>query len=621
MNRLTLAGVALAVVATTGGTAVARPGTTTPDPVHAALAFAAAARGVPDAVRVDARAELGLDRVDLGTTLDAYFRVGVGVRLTPARLGHELDRLAGFRPAFRTALAELLTAVTAARRLQRQAYAGLSPAELRFAYAVAGRAGADPTAVRPDEALAAAAIIGRIDAAKMLHGAALLHDTLAGAAERLGDTGDQPAPTCLPFGALCVGTEGDDTYAADVQVLVDPGGNDTYLNNAGGVLDRLVFDASGGCVLGGGTTGATQPNLGCVSLPSNICTYDTLNNATGRDDLPVLGLPGHEDPEGPNGGTGSNGSCGNRDRWHWLLRDVEGGVVFDPDGRGVALLADLDGNDTYTVPWSHDDPLFGLVEACFPGEADRVNTNRDVFQGSALGGISLLLDRGHGDDRYRGRLNAQGSGHVGGVALLVAEGRGDDLFWADRLSQGTGIAGGVGILVSTKRGDTTYLLDAPEVYRNEFGPSGRQCAQEGRAGQGEGGFLGVGVLWTAHDGSAVYRAVTQPTEPAYPYAHLLDETGRPLLARGTDAQGSGESFPIVGTPGRVVAGVGLLYDDTDHAGAVCPAAGMLRGSGTSSGVDLSTAGAIDTGCGKFNLPPELDPSHVAAGAVGLRVVR
>jgi hypothetical protein len=304
----------------------------------------------------------------------------------------------------------------------------------------------------------------------------------------------------------------------------------------------------------------------------------------------------------------------------------------------VALLLDLGGSDTYTVPWSHEDPLFGLVDACYPGETSKVNTNRDLFQGGALAGISVLWDAGDGDDRFRGRLNAQGSGHVGGVGLLVTEGRGNDLFWADRLSQGNGIAGGVGILVNTKAGNHTYLLDAPVVYRNEFGPGGRDCSQQGRAGQGEGGFAGVGVLWSSHEGRAVYRAVTQVTKNAYPFAPVLDEAGRPVLAGGTDAQGSGESFPIPDTPGGIVAGAGLLLDDTDGGdtdgdASVCapatgdgPSAGMISGSTTSSGTDLSTWGTVDE-CGTFNLPPEIDAAdldtalaHLPAGAVGLRVV-
>jgi len=302
----------------------------------------------------------------------------------------------------------------------------------------------------------------------------------------------------------------------------------------------------------------------------------------------------------------------------------------------VALLLDLDGNDTYTVPWSHEDPLFDLVEFCYPGEADRVNTNRDLFQGGTLAGVSVLWDRG-GNNIYRGRLNAQASGHVGGVAVQVAEGAGDDTYWADRLSQGNGIAGGVGVLVNTKAGDQTFLLDAPSVYRNEFRPNGRDCAQEGRAGQGEGGFLGVGVLWNEHPGSAVYRAVVHATEADYPFGPVLTG-GQPILSGGSDSQGSGESFPITATPGGIVAGVGLLVDRTDGDASVCAplddtseevvwSAGMVTGSSPATGTSLASIGQVDRSCGKFNLGVELDADnleeaflHILGGAVGQRVV-
>jgi hypothetical protein len=532
---------------------------------------------------------------------------------------------------FANALSILVPAIETAARLRQQALARVTDTEIATARAIseAVTLGSD---VAPDDIARASAVIARIDMQAMLRGAAILSDAVERALPHLR-TGGPEAKTCSPGGALCIGTSGPDVWEQDVQILLDPGGDDVYLNNAGGVLYQPGFESTGGCAFGGGTTGRARPNLACTSAPSTVCSYDTLNRASGREDLPVVGVPGHDDPDAPSGGQGTDGSCGS-DRRRQAAIDAALAVGDDADARGIALLVDAGGSDTYTVPWTHDDPLFDLIEDCFPGESDKVNTNRDLFQGSALGGIGLLWDDGAGNDVYRGRLNAQGTGHVGGVGMLVTSGSGDATFWADRLAQGNGIGGGVGVLVNAKDGEHTYLLDPPVVYRNEFGPSGRACAQEGRAGQGQGGFGGVGVLWNANAGDAVYRSVSHLVGEAHPFPPIVED-GAPALVGGGDAQGSGESFPIVDTPGGIVAGVGLLVDDTDGDASVCPprapgvaSAGMLTGSTTSTGIDLTSMGTLDRACGTFNLPAELDPvgdlgtalQRVLAGAVGVRVV-
>lgn len=584
-----------------------------------ALMVAAAARGmaVPDPAERSGT-------LDLRIVLQRYYRSTVGVTLGPGEIA-DADAALSLPARARDALAHLLDAMTEARALRDRALIGLGPDELWFAHGV-GTHGP-----RSDvEAARAAAIVARIDTGTMLHAAALVQAAATDAMSAFAGLARAEA-TCLPGNAVCIGSDGPDVWANDVQLLIDPSGDDLYLNNAGGVLPSAGFHAMGGCALGGGTTDKARPNLACTAAPSSVCSYDIANRATGRDDLPVLNAPGHVEP---GSGNGNDGSCGNDARTDNVVASLQA-IDEDADARGVAVLLDLDGSDTYTVPWSHEDPLFDLIEDCYPGEPDRVNTNRDLFQGGSLSGVSLLWDAGEGDDRYRGRLNAQGSGHVGGVGMLITSGSGDAHFWADRLAQGNGIAGGVGMLVNTKDGEHTYLLDAPLVYRNEFAPNGRRCSQEGRAGQGQGGFGGVGILWTSTQaGDATYRAVSHATTDTHPFAPVLAPDGRPLLVGGGDAQGSGESFPIVDTPGGLVVGAALLYDHTDGDASVCPplpdglaSAGMVEGSTTSMGIDLSTAGVVDA-CGTFNMPTELDPAgdlgaaiqHLLAGAVGVRVV-
>ncbi|HEV8360997.1 MAG TPA: hypothetical protein VGR28_11135 [Candidatus Thermoplasmatota archaeon] len=622
MERLLVCTIALVLAVPVGvagipALSLGREGLAVPhDAPVEALALAAQARGFPGAVEVRLD-ELGPDARDLRAAVGTFYATVLGIPLPAGELDTAMAQLGALSPGWRAGLAEALAAMSAAQRLRTQAFEGVAWAEIGFAERVALQAQFAPDAVDPTDALRALAVLARIDSGSMLHGAALLQAAMADAKFRFAGDAAPTERIDTAYDALTLGTMAAETYDVDKQLLIDPGGDDVYLNNQGGVLNQQMFDTTGGCVFGGGTTGLASPNLGCTPLPSQVCTYDILNNAAGTGLFPAIGLPNH-DP--PGSGNGHDGSCGSDARRAALFAHTAG-ITTDGDSRMVAALLDLGGSDTYALPWTHEDKLFGLVEFCFPGEEDKVNTNRDLFQGGNLAGISLLWDDGPGDNTFRGRLNAQGSGHVGGVGITLSTGGGDDFYWADRLSQGNGIAAGVGVLVDAG-GTNTYLLDPPIVYRNEFRPNGRDCAQEGRAGQGEGGFVGVGVLWNEGE-RAVYRAVVHETEAEHPFAPVLG-IGGPLLAHGTDAQGSGESFPIVNTPGGLVIGVGVLVDHTDGANTICGGAGMVTGSNYVT----QSAGTIDAACGKFNVSPEVDPDgdleaafqRLLSGAYGFRVV-
>lgn len=589
------------------GAALARADGGAPFP---ALDLAARARGI------SVPAAPSLPTVALPQAVDAFYTRVAGVTLSDETRTATLRSLGRLSPTYRGALARLLSAVTAAQQLRNAAFAGISPADIAHAHRVALRTQDAPASVTAADATRALVTIGRIDMATMVQAASLVRSVSAQVLPALTAADAPRARIETPFDAVVIGTADDDLYTRDVQVLIDPAGNDRYVNNAGGVLNQQAFDTTGGCVLGGGSTGAASPNLACSPAPSSVCTWDVANNATGRDDLEPVGVPGHDRP---GTGNGRDGSCGNDARRAALLSHTAH-IADDGDSRGVAVLLDAGGSDTYTAPWSYEDPLFDLIAFCHPDDRSKMNTNRDLFQGSALAGVSVLWDAGPGDNTYRGRLNAQGSGHVGGIGMLLSTGGGDDRYWADRLSQGNGIAGGIGVL-HDDGGANEYLLEPPVVYRNEFRPNARDCTQEGRAGQGQGGFLGVGVLW--NEGAGTYRAVTHLTAPGAPFDPLLDGDGRARLVRGTDAQGSGESFPIPGTPGGIVLGAGILVDAGGSAG-VCSGAGKIDGASHVT----RAPGAIDRSCGAFNVPAELDAGdlpaalqHLAGGAVGLRVIR
>ncbi len=85
---------------------------------------------------------------------------------------------------------------------------------------------------------------------------------------------------------------------------------------------------------------------------------------------------------------------------------------------GISLLVDRAGNDTYqAIDVAQGSSLCGVgMLIDFGGNDTFVGLRR--VQGTALGGLGVLINRG-GDDRYRGAMWTQGFGHPLGFGLLA----------------------------------------------------------------------------------------------------------------------------------------------------------------------------------------------------------
>jgi len=185
-----------------------------------------------------------------------------GVPLTPARplpfdiaasvLGIEPSDLARLRtaigaPAARAGVEAILRAVGTAEVLHRRAWAGVSPELRRAAWREPERA---------------ASLLTALDRGMLLSAQLLLVETVERAAPALRQL-RLDAVFCTARQVVCIGTDAADVWADDVQVLIDPAGDDLYVNNAGGTLAATVVAVTGGCVLGGGSTNRGRPNLDC----------------------------------------------------------------------------------------------------------------------------------------------------------------------------------------------------------------------------------------------------------------------------------------------------------------------------------------------------------------------
>jgi hypothetical protein len=288
----------------------------------------------------------------------------------------------------------------------------------------------------------------------------------------------------------------DSTYTEDIVLTVDVGGNDLYLNNAGGSnIDPL--------------------HLRCPNLPTG-------STAAGAGALIDLG--------------------GDDRHESWRNCGINGG------GRlGAGFLYDAGGRDTYFVSsgGTNGGGWMGLG-FLYDGGAGADNytayasTGRLGVWGVNGGGMGtgdgFLLDEGGPDTYVAGVGGTNGGGYLeGGRGILVDSGAESDLFSADWLgTNGGGNYAGAGALLDGG-GDDTYLSST--YIQFGYGTNG-------------GGSAGTGLLYDA-GGSDTYSALDSGTNGGANagIGLLLDESGNDHYT-ATSTTGNGAAF----------GGLGLLWD-------------------------------------------------------------
>jgi hypothetical protein len=178
----------------------------------------------------------------------------------------------------------------------------------------------------------------------------------------------------------------------------------------------------------------------------------------------------------------------------------QGAVV----GSGVAILADLDGSDSYRAG--------GVVP-----DWREPGVTKSWAQGSALGlrpfaagGLALLYDR-EGNDSYSTDYFGQGAGYWEGVGLLIDR-AGDDIYRAGRYAQGCGLHRAAGMLADGF-GDDSYEIALVGQGAGEDRALGLLLENAGcdtyRAGwmsRGAGGSGGVGLLLEIMGDDSYFRS-------------------------------------------------------------------------------------------------------------------
>ncbi|MBN2464788.1 HEAT repeat domain-containing protein [candidate division WOR-3 bacterium] len=344
------------------------------------------------------------------------------------------------------------------------------------------------------------------------------------------------------FGRVIVGGAGDNVYHDDCCILIDIGGNDRYMNRAGGAVGFL-----------------SEPFGTVIDLGGNDAYYSDRLYSQGSA---LFGAGVLIDCQGDDVYRASHYSQGASMFGTGLLWDMAGTDMYDAGffaqgasdfgtallldnsgndnyrcwcyGQGFAstwasgTLADMAGNDVYTVGGKY------LHEPLLPHE------HRSFSHGFAIGrrpdaggGVALLCDRS-GNDFYNGEVFCEGTSYWYSIGMLW-DGSGYDHYTAAQYTQGAGIHLSIGVLVDEKGCDS---------YMTRLGPA-----------QGQGHDLSVGALVDRSGDDYYCCSGGQGIGLTNSAAFLIDEDGNDCYVTQDSLLGQGSS-----NFARGFGGMGLFVD-------------------------------------------------------------
>ena len=259
-------------------------------------------------------------------------------------------------------------------------------------------------------------------------------------------------PTVL---SIDLGSE-PNTYTADFALLVDAGGDDVYLNNAGGSSASTYCSVGRPAALldfGGNDTYGPTKRLCGINGGANLGAGFLLD-AAGHDRYFAAGYGG-------NGGARSGGAG--------FLLDLEGNDVYEGGDTGTngganvgsGFLLDIAGNDTYRA---------------------RGNGTNGAGHGTGAG---FLLDA-EGNDTYSAKNRGVNGGAFNAATGFLADLSGDDRYEAGKEGVNGGVSGSSlsGSPALTYGFGLLYDGDGRDVYVDEENASGvdRSAPMKGLAG-------------------------------------------------------------------------------------------------------------------------------------------
>ncbi len=318
-----------------------------------------------------------------------------------------------------------------------------------------------------------------------------------------------------PIGKVIVGNTGSNVYTEDAALILDLGGDDLYLNNAGGTRPgmpvALVIDWGGNDrYLGRESLSQGAGVLGGGFL-LDLGGKDTFLSSGGSQGAGFfgMGLLYHGDGDGVFSTSRFSQGTGQMGIGLMINRKGNSKYLCSYGGQGLGLfggagiLIDEAGNDFYQLGGREPDfrdPLKS-TQSFGQGFGQGVRSEKNI--NAAPGGVGMLLDI-EGNDTYIADYFAQGSSYYYGLGILDDR-AGDDQYLSGRYAQGAGIHSSVGVFIDRKGNDFYYSsFGVGQGMGHDFGvgffddEGGENIYQGGTLVQGAATSGSVGILIDPH---------------------------------------------------------------------------------------------------------------------------
>jgi len=279
--------------------------------------------------------------------------------------------------------------------------------------------------------------------------------------KELGISGDVHCIKKINSGYIVIGGPGFTRYTQPLSIIIDLGGDDLYLNNAGAAtFDNkvsIVIDLNGNdqyTATEEWAQGSGFMGFGMILDCQGRDRYTAVRLAQGCGVMGVghlIDFKGEDQYHGQEfhqgvafWGFGSLIDYDGNDSYHGALFSQAVGGTY-----GLGLLVDVAGDDQFYATGKHKSSY--ETDGIFRGSSQGFGIG---FRGIASGGIGILLDL-QGCDQFMAGNFSQGGGYFFGMGILKNSGTEPDMYVASRYGQGFSAHSAAGILID-HGGDDIY---------------------------------------------------------------------------------------------------------------------------------------------------------------------
>ena len=344
------------------------------------------------------------------------------------------------------------------------------------------------------------------------------------------------------WGTVVIGGTGDNVYHKDCGIIIDLGGNDRYMNRAGGAVGVLskpfsvLIDLAGNDYYSSDrmySQGSALFGAGVLIDCAGNDVYRSTHYAQGAAEFGTGLLWDGAGTDIYEAGFFAQGAA---DFGTGLLLDNSGNDNYRCFCWGQAMastwacgvLADMAGNDVYTAGGKY------LHVPLLPHEYRSFSHGFGMGRRpDAGGGVAFLCDKS-GNDFYDGEVFCEGTSYWYSLGMLW-DGSGYDHYTAAQYSQGAGIHLSIGVLID-EEGDDSYI--------SRLGPA-----------QGQGHDFSVGMLLDRKGDDYYCCSGGQGIGLTNSAALLIDEDGNDCYMTQDSLLGQGSS-----NWARGFGGMGLFVD-------------------------------------------------------------